>query len=47
MASAKDRDARRRRAELVERLMTAGRAQSAATVMFHATVAALQGLSAT
>ena len=42
-----DRDGRRRRADLVDRLMTAGRAQSAATVMFHATVAGLQGLSAT
>jgi DNA-binding MarR family transcriptional regulator len=44
MASPDHRD---RRAELVERLMTAGRAQSAATVMFHATLAARQGLSAT
>jgi DNA-binding MarR family transcriptional regulator len=35
------------RAELLERLMMAGRAQSEATVMFHATVAAKQGLSAT
>jgi DNA-binding MarR family transcriptional regulator len=37
----------RDRAELVERLHTAGRAQSAATVMFHSAVAARQGLSAT
>ena len=36
-----------RRAELLERLMMAGRAQSEATVMFHTTVAAKQGLSAT
>jgi DNA-binding MarR family transcriptional regulator len=36
-----------RRAELLEELALAGRAMSAATVMFHATVAALQGLSAT
>jgi DNA-binding MarR family transcriptional regulator len=47
MASPKDPGGRRSRAELVEQLMTAGRAQSAATVMFHATVAARQGLSAT
>jgi DNA-binding MarR family transcriptional regulator len=37
----------RDRAELVERLHAAGRAQSAATVMFHTAVAARQGLSAT
>jgi DNA-binding MarR family transcriptional regulator len=37
----------RDRAELLEQLMMAGRAQSEATVMFHATVAAKQGLSAT
>jgi DNA-binding MarR family transcriptional regulator len=42
-----DPDGQRRRAELIDRLMMAGRAQSAATVMFHSTVAALQGLSAT
>src|SRR4029453_8361299 len=36
-----------RRAELLEELALAGRAMSAATVMFHATVAGLQGLSAT
>jgi DNA-binding MarR family transcriptional regulator len=35
-----------RRAELLERLETAGRASSAATVMFHTAVAARQGLSA-
>ena len=35
------------RAELVARLHAAGRAQSAATVMFHTAVAARQGLSAT
>jgi DNA-binding MarR family transcriptional regulator len=40
-------EGQRRRAELLDRLMTAGRAQSAATVMFHTTGAALQGLSAT
>jgi DNA-binding MarR family transcriptional regulator len=43
----KDPAGQRRRAELLDRLMTAGRAQSAATVLFHSTVAALQGLSAT
>jgi DNA-binding MarR family transcriptional regulator len=37
----------RDRAELLEQLMMAGRAQSEVTVMFHATVAAKQGLSAT
>ena len=36
-----------RRAELLEELALAGRAMSAATVMFHATVAERQGLSAT
>jgi len=36
-----------RRAELLEELALAGRAMSAATVMFHTTVAARQGLSAT
>jgi DNA-binding MarR family transcriptional regulator len=36
-----------RRAELLAQLETAGRAQSAATVMFHTAVAARQGLSAT
>ncbi|HEX5877289.1 MAG TPA: MarR family transcriptional regulator [Actinomycetota bacterium] len=36
-----------RRAELLERLALAGRASSAATVMFHTAVAARQGLSAT
>jgi DNA-binding MarR family transcriptional regulator len=36
-----------RRAELLEKLAMAGRAQSAATVMFHTTVAARRGLSAT
>jgi DNA-binding MarR family transcriptional regulator len=36
-----------RRAELLARLEMAGRAQSAATVMFHTAVAARQGLSAT
>jgi len=36
-----------RRAELLAELGLAGRAMSAATVMFHATVAARQGLSAT
>src|SRR5204862_5975304 len=36
-----------RRRELLASLETAGRASSAATVMFHSTVAALQGLSAT
>jgi DNA-binding MarR family transcriptional regulator len=35
-----------RRAGLLERLMVAGRAQSAATVMFHTAVAARQGLGA-
>src|SRR4029453_18469712 len=35
-----------RRAELLEQLALAGRASSAATVMFHTTVAARQGLSA-
>jgi DNA-binding MarR family transcriptional regulator len=37
----------RDRAELLEQLMMAGRAQSEATVMFHATVAAKQGLGVT
>jgi DNA-binding MarR family transcriptional regulator len=36
-----------RRAELLRRLETAGRAQSAATVMFHTALAARQGLSPT
>jgi DNA-binding MarR family transcriptional regulator len=36
-----------RRAELLEQLQMAGRAQSAVTVMFHTAVAARQGLSAT
>jgi DNA-binding MarR family transcriptional regulator len=36
-----------RRAELLEQLALAGRASSAATVMFHTVVAARQGLSAT
>jgi DNA-binding MarR family transcriptional regulator len=36
-----------RRADLLERLMMAGRVQSEATVMFHAIVAAKQGLTAT
>ena len=36
-----------RRAELLEQLELAGRASSVATVMFHTTVAARQGLSAT
>ena len=36
-----------RRAELLEELALAGRAMSAATVMFHTTVAERQGLSAT
>jgi DNA-binding MarR family transcriptional regulator len=36
-----------RRAELLEELALAGRAMSAATVMFHSTVAERQGLSAT
>ncbi|HWD43776.1 MAG TPA: MarR family transcriptional regulator [Actinomycetota bacterium] len=36
-----------RRAELLEQLALAGRASSAATVMFHTAVAARQGLSAT
>jgi DNA-binding MarR family transcriptional regulator len=35
-----------RRTELLERLETAGRASSAATVMFHTAVAARQGLTA-
>jgi DNA-binding MarR family transcriptional regulator len=38
---------RDRRAELLEELALAGRAMSAATVMFHSTVAAARGLSAT
>jgi DNA-binding MarR family transcriptional regulator len=51
MATPQDRDDRpteptARRAELVARLMEAGRAQSAATVMFHTAVAARQGLGA-
>ena len=37
----------RPRKELLEELAIAGRAMSAATVMFHTTVAALRGLSAT
>jgi DNA-binding MarR family transcriptional regulator len=41
MASPNDR-----RAELLEQLALAGRASSAATVMFHTAVAARQGLSA-
>jgi DNA-binding MarR family transcriptional regulator len=41
MTSANDR-----RAELLEQLALAGRASSAATVMFHTAVAARQGLSA-
>jgi DNA-binding MarR family transcriptional regulator len=36
-----------RRTELLAQLETAGRASSAATVMFHSTLAAIQGLSAT
>ena len=36
-----------RRAELLQRLETAGRASSVATVMFHTAVAARQGLNAT
>jgi DNA-binding MarR family transcriptional regulator len=36
-----------RRAELLEQLALAGRASSAATVMFHTAVAARQGLNAT
>jgi DNA-binding MarR family transcriptional regulator len=36
-----------RRAELLQELALAGRAMSAATVMFHTTVAAAHGLSAT
>jgi DNA-binding MarR family transcriptional regulator len=36
-----------RRAELLKKLEMAGRAQSAATVMFHTTLAARRGLSAT
>jgi DNA-binding MarR family transcriptional regulator len=36
-----------RRARLLEQLMLAGRVQSEATVMFHAIVAAKQGLTAT
>jgi DNA-binding MarR family transcriptional regulator len=36
-----------RRAELLEQLAEAGRASSAATVMFHSALAARQGLSAT
>jgi DNA-binding MarR family transcriptional regulator len=47
MASPKDPAGQRRRVELIDRLMTAGRARSAATGRFHTTVAALQGLSAT
>jgi DNA-binding MarR family transcriptional regulator len=52
MTSTKGREEQRteeagRRAELLEELAQAGRAMSAATVMFHATVAGLQGLSAT
>jgi DNA-binding MarR family transcriptional regulator len=38
---------RGRRAELLRELEAAGRAQSAATVMFHSTLAAKRGLSAT
>jgi DNA-binding MarR family transcriptional regulator len=51
MTRPRDRDAERarpgRRAELLEELALAGRAMSAATVMFHSTVAAAHGLSAT
>jgi DNA-binding MarR family transcriptional regulator len=51
MTRPRDRDADRakpgRRAELLEELALAGRAMSAATVMFHSTVAAAHGLSAT
>jgi DNA-binding MarR family transcriptional regulator len=51
MTRPRDRDGERtlagRRAELLDELALAGRAMSAATVMFHATVAARQGLSAT
>jgi DNA-binding MarR family transcriptional regulator len=51
MTRPRDRDGERaqpgRRAELLEELALAGRAMSAATVMFHTTVAARQGLSAT
>jgi DNA-binding MarR family transcriptional regulator len=52
MTSTKGREEQRteaagRRAELLEELAQAGRAMSAATVMFHTTVAGLQGLSAT
>ena len=36
-----------RRRELMEQLLTAGRESSTSAVMFHATVAELQGLSAT
>ena len=38
---------RERRRDLLARLETAGRASSAATVMFHSTLAAIRGLSAT
>jgi DNA-binding MarR family transcriptional regulator len=51
MASPQEREDRgrdpARRAELLQQLQTAGRASSAATVMFHTVVAARQGLSAT
>ena len=51
MTRPRDRDGERaqpgRRAELLEELALAGRAMSEATVMFHTTVAARQGLSAT
>jgi DNA-binding MarR family transcriptional regulator len=51
MTRPRDRDAERakpgRRAELLEELGLAGRAMSAATVMFHSAVAAAHGLSAT
>jgi DNA-binding MarR family transcriptional regulator len=51
MTSPEGREDRRtpagRRAELLEELALAGRAMSAATVMFHSTVAERQGLSAT
>jgi DNA-binding MarR family transcriptional regulator len=51
MTRPRDRDHPRtpsdRRAGLLEELALAGRAMSAATVMFHTTVAAIHGLSAT
>jgi DNA-binding MarR family transcriptional regulator len=51
MATPQDEETRRaggtgRRDELLERLMEAGRAQSAATIMFHTAVATRQGLGA-